>query len=112
MPKSKIIIIEEKEINAFSQKNEDFISFTDMARFKNAETTGLVISHWLSTRYTVEFMRLWEKMNNPYFNVTEFSYIKNESGSNGFVLSAKQWIEKTKGIGIKSKPGRYGGGTF
>jgi hypothetical protein len=59
-----------------------------MARFKNADTTGLVISHWLSTRYTVEFMGLWEKLNNPLFNVTEFSNIRNESGSNGFVLIA------------------------
>jgi hypothetical protein len=83
-----------------------------MARFKNAETIGLVISHWLSTRYTVEFMGLWEQINNPGFNVTEFSNIKNDSGSNGFVLSAKQWIEKTKAVGIISKPGRYGGGTF
>jgi hypothetical protein len=83
-----------------------------MARFKNADTTGLVISHWLSTRYTIEFMGLWEQLNNPIFNVTEFSYIKNESGSNGFVLSAKQWIEKTNAIGIISKTGRYGGGTF
>jgi len=57
-------------------------------------------------------MGLWEKMNNPHFNVTEFSYIKNESGSNGFVLSAKIWIEKTNAIGLISKPGRYGGGTF
>ena len=57
-------------------------------------------------------MGLWEQLNNPVFNVTEFSYIRNESGSNGFVLSAKQWIEKTKAIGIISKTGRYGGGTF
>jgi hypothetical protein len=57
-------------------------------------------------------MGLWEQMHNPVFNVTEFSYIKNEAGSNGFVLSSKQWIEKTNTIGIISKPGRYGGGTF
>ena len=112
MAKSKIIKVESVEIVLYSQNNEDYISLTDMARFKNPETTGLVISHWLSTRYTVEFMGLWEKMNNPLFNVTEFSNIKNESGSNGFVLSAKQWIEKTNAIGIISKPGRYGGGTF
>lgn len=112
MPKNRIIKIEEKEINILSKSKEDFISLTDMARFKNAETTGLVISHWLSTRYTVEFMGLWEQINNPDFNVTEFSYIKNESGSNGFVLSVKQWIEKTNAIGIISKPGRYGSGTF
>ena len=112
MKKNKTIKIEEMEIAIFSQNSEDYISLTDMARFKNAETTGLVISHWLSTRYTVEFMGLWEQLNNPFFNVTEFSYIRNESGSNGFVLSAKQWIEKTKAIGIISKTGRYGGGTF
>ena len=112
MLKNKIIKIEKHPIFIVSHNNEDYISLTDMARFKNAETTGLVISHWLSTRYTVEFMGLWEKMNNPLFNVTEFSNIKNESGSNGFVLSAKQWIEKTNAIGIISKPGRYGSGTF
>ena len=112
MPKNKTIIVKGTEITIFHIEKDDYISLTDMARFKNAETTGLVISHWLSTRYTVEFMGLWETINNPNFNVTEFSNIKNESGSNGFVLSAKQWIEKTKGIGIISKPGRYGSGTF
>ncbi|MCX6220141.1 MAG: KilA-N domain-containing protein [Bacteroidia bacterium] len=106
------IKVESFEIVLYSQNSEDYISLTDMARFKNAETTGLVISHWLSTRYTVEFMGLWEKMNNPIFNVTEFSNIKNESGSNGFVLSSRQWIEKTNAVGIISKPGRYGSGTF
>ena len=112
MPKSKKIQIENIEISILKQKKDDFISLTDMARFKNAEATGLVISHWLSTRYTVEFMGLWERLNNSDFNVTEFSNIKNESGSNGFVLSSKQWIEKTNAIGIISKTGRYGGGTF
>ena len=112
MAKRQTIKVESFEIVLYSQNREDYISLTDMARFKNAETTGLVISHWLSTRYTVEFMGLWEKMNNPLFNVTEFSNIKNESGSNGFVLSAKQWIEKTNAVGIISKPGRYGSGTF
>ncbi|MDP3433290.1 MAG: KilA-N domain-containing protein [Bacteroidota bacterium] len=112
MSKSQKISVENFEIVILTQKQDDYISLTDMAKFKNAETTGLVISHWLSTRYTVEFMGLWERLNNPLFNVTEFSNIKNESGSNGFVLSAKQWIEKTKAIGIISKTGRYGGGTY
>jgi len=112
MDKSKKIQIQNLEIAVYTKKQNDFISLTDMARFKNAETTGLVISHWLSTRYTVEFMGLWEQINNPDFNITEFSNIKNESGSNGFVLSAKKWIEKTNAIGIISKTGRYDGGTF
>ena len=100
------------EISVLTHKQDDYISLTDMAKYKNAEATGLVISHWLSTRYTVEFMGVWEKINNPDFKVTEFSNIKNESGSNGYVLTTKQWIEKTNAIGIIAKPGRYGGGTY
>ena len=68
MAKNKTIKVDNFEIILFSQNMEDYISLTDMARFKNAETTGLVISHWLSTRYTVEFMGLWEQINNPDFN--------------------------------------------
>lgn len=112
MSKKETINVQGTEIILLSHKKEDFISLTDMAKYKNAEATGLVISHWLSTRYTVEYLGIWEKINNPDFNVTEFSNIRNESGSNGFVLSSKQWIEKTNAIGIISKPGRYGGGTF
>ena len=79
MAKSKIINVNGTTITIFHADNDDYISLTDMARFKNAETTGLVISHWLSIRYTIEFMGLWEQMNNPDFNVTEFSNIRNES---------------------------------
>jgi hypothetical protein len=99
----------DKEITLYTRGNEDYICITDIAKVKNAQTTGLIISHWLSTRFTVEFMGVWEKIHNPCFNVTEFSNIRNESGSNGFVLTVKQWVEKTSAIGIISKPGRYGG---
>lgn len=88
---------------------EDYISLTDMAKYKNPNETSLVISHWLSTRYTVEFLGIWEKVNNPNFNTTEFSSIRNESGGNGYVLTSKQWIERTNAIGIISSAGRYGG---
>lgn len=108
----KELVVKNIKVNFFSQKEEDFISLTDIAKYKNAEATGLVISHWLSTRYTIEFMGLWEQLHNPNFNVTEFGNIKNNAGSNGYVLSSKQWIEKTHAIGIISKAGRYGGGTF
>ena len=108
MKKNKINI-KGTEIMLFSENENDFISITDIAKYKNKEATGLVISHWLSAKYTVEFMGFWEQMHNPDFNVTEFSYIRNEAGSNGYVLSSKQWIEKTNAIGIISKPGRYGG---
>ena len=117
MPKEKNIseTIKAKgvEISILSSPaKDDYISLTDMAKYKNAEMTGLVISHWLSTRYTVEFMGIWETLHNPNFNVTEFSNIKNKSGGNGYVLTSKQWIEKTKAIGITAKTGRYGGGTY
>ena len=84
-------------ITISKHKHQDYISLTDLAKHKNAEYTGQVIGHWLSTRYTIEFMGLWEKFNNPDFNITEFSYIRNESGSNGFVLSTKQWIAQFHG---------------
>jgi hypothetical protein len=67
MAKKLTIKVESFEIVLFSKNSEDYISLTDMARYKNAETTGLVISHWLSTRYTVEFMGLWEKNEQPNF---------------------------------------------
>ncbi len=107
--KSKKIEVKGNEITIVRSDNEDYISITDIAKHKNAESTGLVISHWMSTRYTIEFMGLWEKMHNPDFNVTEFRNIRNESGSNGFILSSKNWINKTNAIGIVAKAGRYGG---
>ena len=107
--KKQKIEIKGSEITIVKSDNEDYISITDIAKHKNAEATGLVISHWMSTRYTIEFMGLWEKMHNPNFNVTEYSNIRNESGSNGFILSSKNWINSTNAIGIVAKAGRYGG---
>lgn len=87
----------------------DYISLTDMAKYRNAEATGLVISHWLSTRYAVDYLGIWERVNNPDFNITEFSNIRNQAGTNGYVLTCKQWIERTNARGIISTAGRYGG---
>jgi hypothetical protein len=109
MSKNTTIDIEGAVVTIMQEGGADYISLTDLAKHKNAEHTGVVISHWMSTRYTIEFMGIWERVNNLRFNLTEFSYIRNESGSNGFVLSTKQWIEKTHAIGILSKAGRYGG---
>ncbi len=78
MSKSQKMSVDNFEIVILTQKQDDYISLTDMAKFKNAESIGLVISHWLSTRYTVEFVGLWERLNNPLFNIAEFSNIKNE----------------------------------
>lgn len=103
------IEVEGSAISILKNQNEDYVSLTDMAKFKNETNTGLVISHWLSTRFAVDFLGIWEQMNNPHFNLTEFSNIRFNAGSNGFVLSVKQWIERTGAIGIISSTGRYGG---
>ncbi|MEI6835964.1 MAG: KilA-N domain-containing protein [Candidatus Falkowbacteria bacterium] len=106
----KKIVIQNKEISVkVSQNGDDYISLTDMARFKNSESTGIVIAHWLSTKYTIQFMGAWEQLYNVNFNVTEFGNIRNRAGSNDFILSSLTWIQKTGAIGIKSSSGRYGG---
>ncbi len=106
MSKTKKINIQGTEIVIISQKQDDYISLTDMARSQMQE---VVIIKWLSLKSTIEYLGEWEALYNPNFNYTEFGTIKNEAGSNNFVLSAKNWIENTKAIGITAKAGRYGG---
>lgn len=89
--------------------DEDYISLTDMAKYKNLDRTNYIIQNWIRTRYTIEFMGLWEKLHNPNFKSIEFDAFRNESGSNSFVLTPQRWIEATGAIGIISKSGRYGG---
>ena len=108
--KRKIIEIENFniDIQISTHENDDYISLTDMARYKGPDT-GLIISHWLTTKYAIHFMGIWEQLYNNNFNITEFRNIKNEIGTNGFVVSSSQWIKKTHAIGIRSSAGRYGG---
>jgi hypothetical protein len=112
MSKKETIIVQGTEIILLSQNKEDYISLTDMAKFKNAEIPATVISHWMSTNFSINYMGLWERMNNPDFNLTGFREVKMLSTETGFALSPKQWISLTNAIGIVSKAGRYGGGTF
>ena len=104
----KKIITQGLQISVVKNNEEEYISLTDMAKFKGADT-GLIISHWLTTKYTTQFMGIWEQMYNKNFNVTEFRNIKNEVGNNGFVVSSSMWIKKTNAIGLRSSAGRYGG---
>ena len=111
--KKKKIEIKNQIISVNLSENEnDYISLTDMAKFKDPEATGIVIANWLSTKYTIQFMGAWERMHNPGFNVMEFDNIRNNAGSNGFILSSSRWVKQTNAIGIRSSVGRYGGGTF
>jgi hypothetical protein len=109
MPKKETVNVQGTEIAILTHRQDDYISLTDMAKHKSADTTGLVISHWLRTGYTLNFLGAWERLHNPDFNVTDFGNIKMESTDNSFILSTKQWVERTNAIGIIAKPGRYGG---
>ncbi len=92
-----------------SQKNQDIFCLTDIAKYKNPDHPDDVIRNWLRSRSTVEFLGLWERLNNPSFNPVEFDGIRMQTGLNSFVLTPKQWIEKTGAVGITSSAGRYGG---
>ena len=96
-------------VSFYTKETEDYICLTDIARYKDPERTDYIIQNWLRNRNTIEFLGIWEKLNNPDFNPIEFEGFKNQAGLNSFVLTAKQWIEKTGAIGIISKSGRYGG---
>ncbi len=101
------ITVQNNEITIISIEERDYISLTDMVR--NIENGLALIEKWLRNKNTIEFLGIWEEMYNPNFNSPEFEGIKNEAGLNRFILSAKQWIERTNAIGIIAKAGRYGG---
>ena len=101
------INVEGSEISIISIDDKDYISLTDMVR--NIENGLALIEKWLRNKNTIEFLGIWEEMYNPDFNSLEFEGIKNGAGLNRFVLSVKQWVEKTNSIGIVAKAGRYGG---
>ena len=92
-------------------KNE-FISLTDIARYQNIDDPRFVIRNWMRNRDTVEFLGIWETLYNPNFKRAEFDTFRSEAGKNSFVISPEKWIENTNAIGIISKRGRYGSGTF
>ncbi|TRZ78335.1 KilA-N domain-containing protein [bacterium] len=105
----KEIVVKDINVSFFSQKEKDFISLTDIARYKNPDEPKDVVKNWIRNRNTLEFLGLWEKINNPNFKGVEFDSFRSNAGLNGFVLSPKKWIEKTLAIGIISKSGHDGG---
>jgi len=108
MPKNKIIDVKGTKITVIKQGNSDYdyISLTDMLKAKDGD---FFISDWLRNRNTVEFLGIWERIYNPNFNYGEFAIIKSKAGLNNYKISAKEWVEKTKAIGLKAATGRYGG---
>ena len=106
MNRGKSIIVKGAEISLLSRNDDYFISITDMIKAKDGD---FFISDWLRNRNTVEFLGIWESINNPNFNYGEFAIIRSQAGLNNYKISVKEWVEKTNAIGIKSTAGRYGG---
>ncbi|MFA5359892.1 MAG: KilA-N domain-containing protein [Patescibacteria group bacterium] len=108
MPKNKTINVKGTKITVIKQSDSDYdyISLTDMIKAKDGD---FFISDWLRNRNTVEFLGIWERIYNPNFNYGEFAIIKSKAGLNNYKISTKEWVEKTKAIGLKATTGRYGG---
>jgi hypothetical protein len=108
MSKAKKLTIEVlgTTINILTQKDEDFISLTDMLKAKDGD---FFISDWLRNRNTVEFLGIWERVHNPDFNYGEFAVIRSQAGLNSYKISVKDWVAKTNAVGLRATAGRYGG---
>lgn len=107
-----IMNVNENEIRVMRIDNEDYISFTDLARYKNPTNPSDVIKKWLSNYDTIEFLGLWEELSNEDFNSAEFSLIKNEAPRKSFTMSPSQWCTRVNAKGITSNKGKYSVGTF
>lgn len=99
----------DQQIATDTRNGIEYICITDIARFKNQSHTDDLIRNWLRNRNTIEFLGIWEQLNNPNFKPVEFDGFKKQAGLNSFTLTPKQWIEQTGAIGLISKAGRYGG---
>lgn len=106
MAKNKKISVEGKDITIILDKEQEYISLTDMLKAKDGD---FFISDWLRNRNTVEYLGIWENVYNPNFNYGEFATIRSQAGLNSYKLSVKDWVEKTNAIGLKATAGRYGG---
>ncbi len=100
------IMVRGIEIAVMSVNHEDYISITDILRAKDGD---FFVSDWLRNRNTVEFLGIWESVNNPSFNYGEFAIIRSKAGLNSYKISVKEWIHKTHAVGLKATAGRYGG---
>lgn len=103
------IEVKGNDVSLFLVNKIDYISLTDIARYKNSEEPKDIVKNWMRNKNTIEFLGLWEKLNNPDFKGVEFDAFKNEAGLNSFVLSPQKWINTTNAIGLISKSGKFGG---
>ena len=109
MNKNREIQVLDKEIHI---NESDYFSLTDIARYKNPLEPKEAVRNWLRRKDTIEYLGLWEQLNNPDFKGVEFDAFKNQAGTNAFTLSPERWIEKTSAIGLTTKRGKYNSGTY
>ena len=107
--KNKKINVQGLDIVLYQDNEQDYISLTDIARYKDPNHIDVIIQNWMRNRNTVELLGFWETIYNPNFKPLEFEGFKKQAGLNSFVLTPKRWIESTNAVGIVSKAGRYGG---
>jgi len=109
MAKNKTITVQQVDIVLYEKNEEDYISLTDIAKYKNPSEPKDAVKNWMRSRTTIEFLGLWEQLNNPNFKGVEFDSFLYEAGSNSFTLSPSKWIETTNAIGVVSRQGKNGG---
>ena len=107
-----VMNVNETEIRVMRIGTEDYISLTDLARYKNLKDPSDVIKKWLSNYDTIEFLGLWEKLSNDNFNSAEFCLIKNEAPKKSFTMSPSQWCTRVNAKGLTFSKGKYSIGTF
>jgi KilA-N domain len=109
MAKSTVINVKGIGITTLQHHGEVYISLTDIAREKNANEPKDVVKNWMRSKTTIEFLGIWEQLNNPDFKGVEFDTFLYEAGNNAFTLSPSKWIENTNVIGVLTKSGNNGG---
>ena len=111
--KSDILHVQGIDVGIYTEDyRNEYISLTDIARYRNSDDPRFAIQNWMRNRNTIEFLGLWESLHNPAFNRVQFNTFKTEAGLNRFVMTPSKWIEQTGAIGIVTKAGRYNGGTY
>ncbi len=111
MPKNEVTVkdigVRYKQIN-----KEDYISLTDIAKFKNPTDPRFTVYSWLRSKETLRFLAIWEELNNPDFNRVEFDTVTKDAGTHAFMITPSQWIEKLKGIALTVSAGKYNSGIY
>ena len=110
--KNNEVIVKGINVNYKKINEEDYISLTDIAKKKNAKDPNQVIANWMRTRTTIDYLSIWEELNNPNFNPLKIEGFKKDCSLNSFTLSPTEWITSTNAVGMVAKAGRYGGGTY